>query len=408
MRGISRTLAAIPLAIAGLCTSYAIGAPIHDLVVLEVGAGVDNGGGTWGGATPGTGNVFLRDYDVTFAPGTNIPSLVLSQRIAVNNAPSAVAGSNRALTIQQTAAAEGGLSLSANGQYFTFGGYNSATNGTTSTGTTERVIGRLDLAGNVDTTTAIATGAPFGGTSNAIRNVTTVDGSEYWIVSSAQGIRHTIHGGTTTTQIATANGRRVEVFDEVGGSNQLYFSAQTTTVPLHGVGTVGTGTPNTGPQTITKLPGMPGSNPAPTPTPSPYDYWFADATTLYVADDQTVANGGGIQKWIYDSVDAQWEIQFTLNTTNYRGLTGVVIGSDVVLFATTAFSTTAGAGANQLVAFNDTLTNTTKTSVVQTLLETSSATSNFRGLDAMPIPEPGGLAVLAVGLLALRRRRANG
>src|SRR5262249_37482317 len=122
------------------------------------------------------------------------------------------------------------------------------------------------------------------------------------------------------------NLRGIQIF-----AGQLYVSDSSgTTVRL---GTVGSGLPTTSGQTITNLPGFP-------TTGSPYGFFFADLDstpgldTLYVADDPTSGSPGGITK--YSLVSGNWISNGTVGAAEdaYRGLTGSVSGSSVVLFAT--------------------------------------------------------------------------
>ena len=60
----------------------------------------------------------------------------------------------------------------------------------------------------------------------------------------------------------------------------------------------------------------------------PFGIWFADANTLYVADegngDNTYSNGlytvaagqttAGLQKWIFDSTSGQWNLAYVLQS----------------------------------------------------------------------------------------------
>jgi hypothetical protein len=73
------------------------------------------------------------------------------------------------------------------------------------------------------------------------------------------------------------------------------------------------------------LQGFP-TNLAKTATSFPFGIWFANPTTLYVADegsgDNTFANGSytnaagsasaGLQKWVYSAADGKWELAYTL------------------------------------------------------------------------------------------------
>jgi hypothetical protein len=117
----------------------------------------------------------------------------------------------------------------------------------------------------------------------------------------------------------------------------------------------------------------------------PFGIWFANATTLYVADegsqDLNADPNAGLQKWIFDGT--KWNLAYVLQsglnldqpysvpgyptqynpaTTGLRHLTGIANGDSVTLFASTAtFSTLADPGAdpNQVVQITDQLSATT-------------------------------------------------
>ena len=91
--------------------------------------------------------VFLDEYT---------PAGALVQSIAM---PTAVVGSNRILTGSGTATSEGLLTLSTDGQYLVLAGYDAVvgTAGVANTASAafNRVIGRVDGAATIDTTTAL-------------------------------------------------------------------------------------------------------------------------------------------------------------------------------------------------------------------------------------------------------------
>src|SRR2546423_3889503 len=259
-------------------------------------------------ATP----VFLDEYTTG---GTLVQSIAL---------PTGVSGSNRRLTASGSSTSEGLLTLSVDGQFLVATGYDAnvgtaAVAGTTST-TVNRVVGRVDASANIDTTTALTDAYS---TSN-IRGVTSTNGTDIWTTgtgsAASNGSRYTTLASTTSIKLSTSvtNLRATNIF---GG--QLYVSAGLDAFRL---GTVGTGTPTTSGQTITSLPGFPtaaGGNPM-----SPYQFFFADldagvagVDTLYVADDSTVANGGGIQK--YSLVGGSWTANGIVALAGTRGVTGV-------------------------------------------------------------------------------------
>jgi hypothetical protein len=144
------------------------------------------------------------------------------------------------------------------------------------------------------------------------------------------------------------------------------------------------------------------SNPA--ITHYPFGFWFANANTLYVADEGDGYTGGtdlythaaaqtlaGLQKWVFDSTTQQWNLAYTLQTglglgTPYtvpgfptgtntatglpwspatdglRNLTGAVYGGEIaVIWATTSTISgngDTGADPNRLVTVVDLLNNT--------------------------------------------------
>jgi DNA/RNA endonuclease G (NUC1) len=284
----------------------AAGFTAGNIVVYRVGDGV----AALGSAATA---VFLDEYT---------PAGVLVQSIPM---PTTLVGSNRRLTASGTATAEGLLTRSVDGQSLLLTGYDAvlatASISSSSSGTINRVIGRVNTGGVVDTTTALSDGS----TGSNPRSATSTDGVNLWFTGGAGGPRFTTLGSTTSTQISTTttNLRQTNIF---GG--QLYVSSASGATRL---ATVGAGTPTTAGQTITNIPGFPA-------TLSPYGFFFADmdpgvagVDTVYVADDSTIANGGGIQK--YSLVGGTWIAKGTISSgSGLRGITGVVSGTSVTLY----------------------------------------------------------------------------
>lgn len=373
----------LTLGVGIMCASQSFGAALTpgNLVVVQVG----DGAGSLGSAATAS---FLKEFTL----GGSLVQTI--------NMPTVASGLNQALTLSGTATSEGFLTLSANGQFLTLGGYGAVpgtANVTTANPTTvNRVVGRVDMNGNVDTSTALTDA--YNGSN--IRSTASTDGVDIWTAGNAGsgqgatgGPRYTTFGSTTSVRVdsTASNMRVVNIY-----KGQLYVSSSSGT--LLGVSTVASGLPTTlsaGP--ITPLTGFPTTG-----SHSSYDFWFKDDNTLYVADDGSAANGGGIQKWIQSA--GSWSLAYTLlntgsATTAVRGLAGTIDGNgDAVLFGTT----TAGS-ANTLIA----LTDTGATSVAS-VLATAGANTVFRGVEFLAIvPEPSSAALLLVGGLALFFRRKN-
>jgi DNA/RNA endonuclease G (NUC1) len=320
------------------------------------------------GALASTGNpVFLDEYT---------PSGQFVQSVPV---PTITSGSNHRLIASGTATSEGLMTRSTDRRYLVFGGYDAAIPTTslasTASATTPRVVGRVDVSGNIDTTTALTDWS----TGNNPRGVATTNGTDLWVGGAGGGVRYATFGSSTSTQLSSTvtNIRAVEIF-----AGQLYNSDSSgSTIRL---GQVGTGLPTTSPQTITNLPGFA------TSTGSPYAFFFADldgipgVDTLYVADDTTTAGGpGGITK--YSLVSGTWSSNGVVGAVadSYRGLTGSVSGTTVTLFAIRKGGTGA-TGGGELVTFTDSSGYRGAVSGAPTLLATAGANTAFRGVAFAP------------------------
>ncbi|MDQ3457325.1 MAG: hypothetical protein M3513_18095 [Actinomycetota bacterium] len=304
-------------------------------------------------ATP----AFLDEYD---AAGTLVQSIAL---------PTADDGSNRQLTNNGTASSEGFLARSTDGRYLTFGGYD-ADPGTTnpaslSSSAVNRVVGRVDGSGVVDTSIALSDAYSIGN----IRSVVTDDGTRYWTGGSNAGVRFATAGATTSTSISTTT-TNIRVVDIDSG--QLY--ATSGSASNLAVNRIGSGLPTTSGQVATPIfPLLTGS-----PTPSPYGFTFLDRNaavpgndTLYLADDTST----GLRKYSFDGTTWTARGTFALST---RGLTGTVTGSTATLYATTT------TGAGSLVRIVDTAASDAAISATSTVVATGLANTAFRGVAFAP------------------------
>jgi hypothetical protein len=169
---------------------------------------------------------------------------------------------------------------------------------------------------------------------------------------------------------------------------------------------------------------------------SPEQYYFANDTTLYVADSgapkntsgATAGTGlGGLQKWSFSN--GSWNLDYTLSaglnlvansaqhgTTGLLGLTGRIVDGQVQLYATNY--TVGDTDQTYLYGITDSLGATTKPiDEIFTQLAAAPADSNFKGVSfapgtTSPAPEPATYAAMILGFGvvggAIRRRRASG
>ena len=322
-----------------------------NIVVYRVG---DGSGALGTGAAP----VFLDEFTPAGVPVQTIPM------------PTAVSGANKRLTAAGNSTSEGFLTRSVDGNYLILAGYDAAVAtaavaGTTSAAT-NRVIGRVDVAGNVDTSTALTDAISAGNP----RGATSTNGTDLWIsgTSAGGGIRYATIGATTSTSLNTVspvtNLRATNIF---GG--QLYVSSASGTTRLVAVGT---GTPTTAGQTLNSIPGLDN-----TTLTGPYAFFFADLNagvagndTLYVADE-----GANLIKK-FSLVSGTWTANGSMASTLVRGITGTVSGSNVTLAVQNNGATLSTL--TDTSGYNATITGTL------TPIATAAANTAFRGVVFAP------------------------
>ncbi len=352
--------AAALVALAGVSASAQIAFTAGNLVVLQ--AGVDGGPALSNAAAA----LFLKEIDI--ADGHVVQSIPVSSTGAT------------ACTQSGSATSEGFLTRSVDGKRLVFVGYRAdaglAAVVSTTAANNPRVVAVADCNGAVDTSTALSDAY----SANNIRSAVSTNGTDLWTAGTASGtgggIRYTTLGGTTSVFLndngaggsnPPTNCRVANIF-----FNQLYTSSSSGT--FIGVGTVGTGLPTTGGQILTLLPGK-----STVTGPSNYDYYFADASTLYLTDDRVLASGGGLQKWTFDGTT--WTLQYTLNSglaNGLRHITGKTVAGSTTVWGTTGVGT--AAAGNQLVLVTD----TGASSTFATLGAGTGPNTWWRGIDFVP------------------------
>jgi Calx-beta domain len=176
-------------------------------------------------------------------------------------------------------------------------------------------------------------------------------------------------------------------------NGQLYVTSTQANAPTIRVGSVGSGLPDTGGQSIVNLPGI--SN---TVLTSPHSFFMANLETsnpnidtLYVAD-----NGTGLRK--FSLVTGTWVLNGTIGNgmDTYRGLTGVVSGNHVGLFATRRVGNAVNGG-GELVSIFDASGHNGNLTATPTLLATANPKKAFRGVALTPgNPTQSVVAIAAV------------
>jgi hypothetical protein len=302
-----------------------------------------------------------------------------------------------------TATSEGELTVSPDGNYYGFTGYQATASGGVAASTSaadNRMVGLLNLSGTVTKQgyTNFASG-------NNPRAAITTDGTNVWLVG-ATGIAAGTMGNSSVTSLSTQNTRNAAI-----SGGQLYISSSSGT--YKGVDAVGTGLPTTGSPALSLLAG------ADTGTSSSvYSFLFANLgsagngfNTLYVADD----SANQIQK--YSLVAGAWQLSGAVTAAGVRGLSGEVVGNNFQLFGSTGSSTATGSGTVygflDTTGFNGAVSGSAATLFTNATLSSdiggTTADYAFRGIQVV-IPEPSTYAMIAgvavLGFALLRRGRS--
>lgn len=293
-----------------------------------------------------TGNaVFLDEYT---------PSGVLVQSIAMPTAPD---GNNNPLVASGVAGSEGALNRSADGRFLVLAGYNAqipyagGSLAGTDAAVVNRVIGRVDAQGNINTTTSLNNYTAF----DNPREVASDNGSRFWGVSGngsvndppgLGGVFFATLGATTGITITTTsdplvptNLRSINIF-----AGQLYASSQQG--EGRGIMTVGSGLPTTAGQPLTLLFGA-GATRTTTIIPTVRDFVILDLNasvpgvdTIYSANEYN-----GLRKYTFNGT--AWALSGVVDDATpagtgepavgnniYRRITATVSGSTVTVYAT--------------------------------------------------------------------------
>jgi hypothetical protein len=201
---------------------------------------------------------------------------------------------------------------------------------------------------------------------NHFRSVIPISSNQFYCAGNSSGTPSTggvwYYNGTSFVQICSIpnNVRNIEIFN-----GQLYLSTASTTAPIiEGIYQIGSGLPTTSGQTVTPIFNQSGGE--------PYGFSISpDSCTAYVADDRSIANGGGIQKWT--KVGGTWSLSYTIGSPS-RVITVDYSGSNPVIYATTS-----GTSNNSIIKITDVGPSSTATT-----LRSAGVNYVFRGIDFTP------------------------
>jgi hypothetical protein len=403
-----------------------------------------------GAVTP----ISLVEYTPTISAGIDNSATPL----VAETLPYTGTNGNVGIVGEYGSSSEGTLQLSGDGNYLTIGGYdgNLDENGAGANGypspalgqstdtNVPRVAGIINIAtGAVDTSTVLN---DIYNTNNP-RSVFSSNGTSIYI--SGQGASSSDQGGLYLTSVGTnttsggaaptpiynaSSTRTVSQFnlDAANGASSstanTYFSVDQDGKGVDNAGIfeyTGSPTSSQGSSTGTRITTASAVVNGVTLNLSPEGYFFANATTLYVADTGAPKAGGtgdgGIQKWSYVGAGLPWKLDYTLtynfaknpggDETGFESLAGTVVNGTVDLYATSY--TSADDAPDGLYGLADPLANTSGPANGEAVVELAASAndSDFKGVAILPqaVPEPASVWVLAgLGMVivacAARRR----
>ena len=389
-----------------------------DLVISVVGDGNGSGDYTDGQATP------ITLEEVTTA-GSIVGQMVLPQTTTE------VDGTTEyAISAEMGSSSEGDLQLAANGKSLVIGGYGvnavSYNDGDEGYGDTAlaqtssltdgphvaipRVIADIGANGTVDTSTALYNVY----NTNNIRSVATVDGTSFWVSGQGvagddtQGVFYaedgansatTINDSTDTREAEIINGALYVSTDSTQGNGGTSNISVYSTLPTSATnGTVLPGIDGKLTLTAAQENAVNAADVGSSVNLSPEGYFFANSSTLYIADGGDPKEGGlgdgGLQKW--SDVNGTWQLDYTLSsgldlvpdtassgTTGLIELTGTVVNGVVDLYATN--ETIGDLDQTYLYGIQDNLSATTlPTDESFQVLDTAAPDTTIRGISFAP------------------------
>ena len=387
-----RSVVGAAIAVAALCSCVPVvcdAAPVSrgNIVVFRAGSGSNALGNTGN-------NVFLDEY-------TTAGSFV--QSFPINST-----GTGTKLVVSGNSTAEGGLTISPDGQWISFAGYNSGTGAASSlTSSTSSLVPRV--AGVLNTTTGNYSLTVMGTwfSTQSPRSAVSTDGNKIFATGGNSGLVYGTADGNTAFQsisgtLAT-NLRWLGAYGTSASGTSLFVSNASgtwATVGVYGGNPLVTGTATS----LTAQPNIPLQGG--TPITTRYGFVYLDTNpsipgldTMYVADDGLT--DGGITKYLL-AASGTWNKSGQLirtGTDNFRGLTAGFDGTNVTLFGTWKSSNSSAGGVSQLFSFVDANAATstlTGSSTQLTILATSGTNQVFRGA-VMVVPEPSAIALLGAG-----------
>jgi hypothetical protein len=318
-----------------------------NIVVLRVGDSV--------ATLANTGNTLALDqFTLT---GTYVNSIILPKT-----------GAN-AVCLSGSATSEGMLNLAGDRSAIVFFAYRTAPPFTSSiSGSTSAAVNRAVVSVNNSGAASIPTFTNINFSGNNPRHVFS-DGLNYWVGGGNSGIAIGRSGFNLDT-IVTTSSTNTRFISNGGG--QLYFATASVTP---GIWRLGSGAPKNSGNIAAPYITTAGIG---TGTASPYSFSMRfDSTVCYIADDRSIANGGGIQKWT--RTGSTWTLAYTLgtgagSTVGARGLAVNWTTTPPTIIATTAESTL-----NRIIRIND-----TSASVTAVTLAIATSNTIFRGVAYTP------------------------
>jgi hypothetical protein len=424
------------------------------------------------GQTPFTeGDLVVSTYGVGggFIDGVPTPISLLEfttsgNYVMTDTLPTSDSGNNFGIVGEYGSSSEANLQLSANGQSLLIAGYQADASyaGIGSPGGLgySNENGDALAQSNADLVPRLIADVGYNGVANIStqfndiynqnnpRSVWSANGTVFYVAGQGnstndQGIftvkagSNTVTGSPSPTPISSNTGLAIRIVSEFNGN--LYYS---TDVKNAATGIFEyTGVPTTSAAVATQiLPANNGKTGSSEVFYSPDDFYFANTSTLYVADTGDPKNkglgDGGIQKWSLISGD--WTLDYTLTPSTFiqnyndktssatdgevgfESLTGEIIGGNVDLFAVSY--TIADADADGLYTISDPLDATTETGEDADFDEIATAPGVgddstptavggdvFKSVSFAPVPEPSTYALLfgaaSLGLIAWKRRK---